>query len=165
MPERTLVASATNLMARGFMVVPTDRRSPWGEPTNGLFAVARAIHRVLAFKLPARTVAVIEANAPAPGWPQLLAEQLPALAGLLETLNLRVVVAPDEVHVAASYARAALEAGDDVIVAGVDKRYAQLVGERAWWYDANKDVRYTTDVVKKRFGVGPDQVAEWLALV
>ncbi|MBX3155361.1 MAG: hypothetical protein KF773_05145 [Deltaproteobacteria bacterium] len=164
MPDRTLVASATNLMARGFLVVPTDRRSPAGEPTNGLFALARALHRVLAFKLPARAVAVIDAGAPA-GWPPLLAQQLPALAGLLEALNLRVVVAPDEVHAVASYARAALDAGDDVIVAGVDKRYAQLVGERCWWYDANKDVRYTTDVVKKRFAVGPDRVAEWLALV
>src|SRR5690606_35256691 len=64
-----------------------------------------------------------------------------------------------------SYTRAALEAGDDVVVAGMDKRYAQLVSDRVWWYDANKDVRYTPEIVRKRFGVGPDRVADWLALV
>jgi DNA polymerase-1 len=67
--------------------------------------------------------------------------------------------------VVASYARAALEAGDDVIVVGVDKRYAQLVSERLWWYDANKDVRYTPEIVQKRFGIPAVQVGEWLALV
>ena len=41
MADRTLVASATNLLARGYLVVPTDRRSPGGEPVNALFAVAR----------------------------------------------------------------------------------------------------------------------------
>ena len=72
MPDRTLVVSATNLLARGFLVVPTDRKSRAGEPVGALFAVARAIHRVLAFKLPARAVAVLDAGAPRAGWPPLL---------------------------------------------------------------------------------------------
>ncbi|MBS1122523.1 MAG: polymerase [Deltaproteobacteria bacterium] len=165
MSDRTLIASATNLLARGFLVVPTDRRSRAGEPVNALFAVARAIERVLAFKLPARAVAVIDAGAPKPSWPALLQAQLPALASLLETLGLHVVHAQDEAHVVASYARAALDDGHDVIVVGTDKRYAQLVSDRLWWYDANKDARYTPEIVQKRFGVPPAQVAEWLALV
>ena len=165
MPDRTLVASATNLLARGFLVVPTDRVSRGGDPVNGLFAVARAIHRVMAFKAPARAIAVIDANAPDPTWPPLLAAQLPRLSELLAALGLHVVHAPDEVHVVASYARAALDRGDDAIIVGVDKRYAQLVGDRLWWYDANKDARYTAEIVQKRFGVPPAQVGEWLGLV
>ena len=164
MSDRTLVASATNLMARGFLVVPTDRKSRTGEPVNGLFAVARAIQRVMAFKTPARAIAVIDAAAAAK-WPELLKQQLPALPGLLRALGLHVVEAPDEVHVVASYAQAALDRGDDAIIVGVDKRYAQLVSDRLWWYDANKDTRYTAEIVLKRFAVPPAQVAEWLALV
>src|SRR5438270_862079 len=61
--------------------------------------------------------------------------------------------------------KAAVDAGDDVVVAGVDKRYAQLVSDRLWWYDANKDVRYTPEIVQKRFNVPPANVGEWLALV
>jgi DNA polymerase I len=165
MADRTLVVSAGNTLARGYLVVPTDRRSPGGEPVNGLFAVARALQRVMAFKAPSRAVAVIDAAGAAPGWPALLAAQLAPLPGLLETLGIRAVTAPDEVHAVASYARAALDDGHDVIVVGVDKRFAQLVGDRLWWYDANKDARYTPEMVHKRFLVPPAQVAEWLALV
>jgi DNA polymerase-1 len=165
MPDRTLVASATNLLSRGFLVVPTDRRSRDGEPVNALFAVARAIHRVLAFKLPARAVAVIDASPSRAGWPPLLVPQLLRLRGLLEALGLVVVEAPDEIHVVASYAQAALAEGHDAIVVGVDKRFAQLVSDRLWWYDANKDARYTPEIVHKRFTVPPAKVAEWLALV
>ncbi len=165
MPDRTLVVSATNLLARGFLVVPTDRKSRKGAPVNGLFAVARGIHRGIAFKVPARGVAVIDAAAPAANWPAILAQQVPPLSELLETLGFRVVVARDEVHVVASYTRAAIDAGDDVVIVGIDKRYAQLVSDRVWWYDANKDARYTPDMVQKRFQVPPAKVAEWLALV
>ena len=165
MPERTLVVSATNLLARGFFVVPTDRTSPDGAPVNALFAVARAIHRVMAFKTPARAVAVIEAAPNDAAWPAILKAQLAPLPELFRTLGLAVVEAPGEIHLVASYARAALEAGDDAIVVGVDKRYAQLVSDRLWWYDANKDVRYTPEIVQKRFHVPADKVGEWLAVV
>ncbi len=165
MSDRTLVVSATNVLARGFLLVPTDRMSRAGEPVNGLFAVARAIRRVLAFKQPARAIAVIDANAAQTLQPAILAAQLGSLPGLLEALGMHVVVAPDEVHVVASYACAALDRGDDAIVVGVDKRYAQLVNDQLWWYDANKDTRYTTEIVHKRFAVPPEHVAEWLALV
>jgi len=164
MPDRTLVASATNVLARGFQVVPTDRVSATGEPVNGLFAVARALIRAISFKVPERVVAVVNPTTSA-GWPALLAAQQPALPPLLEALGLHVVEAADELDVVASYARAALDAGDDVVVVGTDKRFAQLVGDRVWWYDANKDARYTPEMVEKRFGVPPAQVAEWLALV
>jgi DNA polymerase-1 len=165
MPERTLVASATNLLARGFLVVPTDRKSRDGAPVNALFAVARAIHRVMAFKTPARAVAVIDTTSTDAAWPAILKEQLGTLPELLRTLGICVVEAPGEEHIVASYARAALDAGDDVIIVGVDKRYAQLVSDRVWWYDANKDVRYTPEIVQKRFNVQPANVGEWLALV
>ncbi|CAN5704839.1 hypothetical protein BH11MYX1_BH11MYX1_48870 [soil metagenome] len=164
MAERTLVASATNLLARGFMVVPTDRKNPEGLVVNALFSVARAILRGIAFKVPAHAIAVIDPS-PKPTWPAILAEQLPRLAELCHTLGLTVAESADELRTCAAYARAALAAGDDVVVVGIDKRYAQLVSDRVWWYDANKDARYTPEMVMKRFGVPPARAGEWLALV
>ncbi len=165
MAQRTLVVSATNLLARGFLVVPTDRKAQDGSPVNALFAVARSIGRAIALKPPARAVAVIEKKPHDPKWPDILAAQLGPLPELLRAVGMHVVEANDEASVVASYASAAADAGDDVIVVGVDKRFAQLVGDRVWWYDANKDVRYTPEIVQKRFTVGPSQVADWLALV
>jgi DNA polymerase I len=164
MTGRTLIASATNLMVRGFLVVPVDRKSRGGTVVNGLFAVARAIHRLVASKRPTRALAVIDPT-PKPSWPEALTPQLALLPELCRTLGLHVVESTDELNLCASYAQAALALGDDVIIAGVDKRYAQLVSERCWWFDANKDVRYTIEIVQKRFGVPPSQVAQWLALV
>jgi DNA polymerase-1 len=165
MPDRLLVASGTNLLTRGFQAVPIDRVSRDGAPVNALFAVARALHRVLAARPPARAVAIVDAAPNVAAWPPLLAPQLATLPEVLETAGFRVIVAPEEHHLVASYAEAARAAGDDVVVLGVDKRYAQLVGDGVSFYDANKDVRYTPEVVEKRFGVAALRVGEWLALV
>lgn len=164
MTDRTLVVSATNVLARAFLVLPVDRVSRAGEPVNALFGVARAIHRALAFKEPARALAVVDPGA-ASRFAPALAAQVGALPELLRTLGLVVVESDRELDTVAAYARAALDAGDDVVIAGTDKRFAQLVGDRLWWYDANKDARYTPEMVLKRFGVPPAQVAAWLALV
>ncbi|MER2564870.1 MAG: DNA polymerase [Myxococcaceae bacterium] len=165
MAERTLIASATNLLWRGFQVVPVDRKARDGEPVNGLYAVARALTRCIAFKAPARGVAVIDPTAKDSSWPDVLKAQLPRLPELCRALGLTVIESADELNLCASYAKAAVDAGDDVLLAAVDKRYAQLVTENVWWFDANKDVRYTVEIVQKRFGVLPPLVGEWLALV
>src|ERR1041384_4164136 len=162
MPDRTLVVSATNLLARGYLVVPTDRKSRAGDPGG---ARSRAVRRVVASKLRAHAVAVIDRGAPRPGWPPLLAQQVGPLAELMVTLGMHVVSTDDEPNLVAAYARAALEAGGDAIVVGADKRYAQLVNDRLWWYDANKDTRYTAEIVQKRFTVPPASVAAWLGMV
>ncbi|MDX2009712.1 MAG: DNA polymerase [Myxococcaceae bacterium] len=163
MTDRVLIASATNLLARGFQVVPVDRVSKRGAPVNGLYAVARALTKAIGFKAPTFAIAVID---PSPkSWPEPLESQRPRLAELCRALGLHVVESADEFQLCASYAAAALKAGCDVMLAGVDKRYAQLVGEKLWWFDANKDVRYTPEIVEKRFGVRPALVASWLAMV
>lgn len=165
MAERLLLASATNLLARGYLVVAIDRKAPDGSPVNALFAVARSLHRAIALRTPDLAIAVIDTALDTSKWPPILRAQLATLPELLRTLGLHVIEAPGEEHLVASYAHAALAAGNDVLVAAVDKRYAQLVGDRSWWYDANKDVRYTIEIVEKRFTVQPTSVAEWLALV
>ncbi|HET6335250.1 MAG TPA: DNA polymerase [Polyangiales bacterium] len=163
MSERTLVIAATNLLSRGFLVVPTDRKSRAGAPVNGLYAVARAVQHVLEWKVPARAVAIVDPHGRE--WPELLVPQLEQLPALLRALGLTVVEAEEETQVVASYTRAAVAAGDDVVIIGVDKRFAQLVTDTVWWYDANKDARYTPEIVRKRFGVAPAQCGDWLALV
>src|SRR5579883_2369280 len=107
MPDRLLVASGVNLLARGFQAVPTDRASRDGAPVNALFAVARAIQRVVASRAPARAVAVIEAAPNDAAWPSILRAQLATLPELLRALGFHVVAAPEERHLVASYAQAA----------------------------------------------------------
>src|SRR5581483_1755346 len=110
MTERTLIASGTNLLARGFLVVATDRKAPDGSPTNALFFVARAMHRIITFRAPTRAVAVIEPKPNGADWPASLDKQLVRLPELFRALGFHVVEAPDEAHLVASYAA---QAGDD----------------------------------------------------
>ena len=162
MPGRALVVCATDILARAALTWALERtRDPSGEPTGALYAVARAIRGASASKQADAAVALLDAA----GAGDALARQHARLDGLLEAYGLTVVRSTRPLDLAAGYARAAREAGCDVVVAGADKRLAQLVDDRAWWYDPFKDVRYTPQVVAKRFGVGPAQVADWLALV
>ncbi|MCG8417442.1 MAG: DNA polymerase [Proteobacteria bacterium] len=165
MSGRALVAHATDLLAQGFLTEATDRTADGSEPTNALFAVTGALGRALAFKQPALAVAVVAAAPDMEAWPPLLQTQNQRLVELFEAHGLAVVRADDPAHIVASYTETALAAGYDVVVLGSDKRLAQLVGDRVWWYDAYKDVRYTPALVRKRFEVGREHVAEWLALV
>src|SRR5262249_52523947 len=114
MSGRTLLCAATNLLAKTFLVVPTDRKSRDGAPVNALFGVARALHRALAFKVPARAVAVVDIAPNDAAWPEILKQQLAGLDEVLHALGFYVVKAPEEHQLVASYSRGALDAGDDV---------------------------------------------------
>ena len=162
MSTRAIVVHATNLLARGFIAAAGDRYADDGTPTNALFASVRALVRALAFKEPDVAVAVID-DVPIVE-PSALSTQAERWPELLESLGFHIVKVANPADQVASYAKAALDAGHDVVVVGSDKRLAQLVDDRTWWYDAYKDVRYTPELVRKRFEVAPAHVAGWLAL-
>jgi DNA polymerase-1 len=165
MPRRALIIHATDLLTRGFQTVSTDRATDAGEPVNAVYAVAGALDRALSFKRPDVAVAVIDAAVDPAKLPAKLRGQVARLAELISAHGFVAVESERAVDLVASYVRAALDDGCDVVIAGSDKRLAQLVGDDVWWYDAYKDVRYTPELVRKRFEVGPASVAEWLALV
>lgn len=163
--RRALVVHASHLLARGYLLVTTDRKNDAGEPTNALFALTQALVRAIAWKAPDVAVAVVDDGLELGALPPDLARQHERLPGLLEAHGLTVVSSPRVAELVASYARSALAAGHDVVVVGSDKRLAQLTSPRVWWYDAHKDVRYTPELVYKRFEATPSTVAGFLALV
>lgn len=159
MTARTLLVHATHLLARGFIAAADSEAE-----SGALQAVSGAVRRALAFKEPDHAVAVLDAEPP-PNMPPILEAQLAQLPRVLQAHGIACVEAGAAIDVVASYTRAALDAGSDVVIVGSDKRLAQLVGEQVWWYDAYKDVRYTPELVRKRFEVSPSLVSDWLALV
>jgi DNA polymerase-1 len=161
--SRTLVVQATDVLAKGFAQVATDRASPDGRPTNALYGLVRGVRAALGHKRPDLALAVLATEVPA-GWPAALREQHARAREILEAHGLAVVESAQPADLAASAVRAALGVGDAVVVAG-DKRFGQLVGDHVWWFEPYKLVRYTPESVTRRFGVGPERVADWLALV
>src|ERR1700712_4323665 len=163
MTDGVVLAPATNLLVRGALIATPGRTTRAGAPSHVRFAITRALLQALSFKAPALAVAVFDATVPELA-PALRAE-LDSLPELFEKLGFQTVTAHEPANVVASYARAAIEQRHDVVIVGSDKRLAQLVDENTWWYDAYKDVRYTAELVRKRFDVGPERVSDWLAMV
>lgn len=157
--NRAVVLQASDLLVRGDLAVAPDTVDPQGRPVNTLLAAVKALRRTLKMKNPDAAIAVMGPPPPA------LAGQAARYPELLALHGFSTVSADDPTAVAASYVNRALADGMDVVVVGYDKRLGQLVGENVWFYDAYKDVRYTPDRIHQRFGVPPEQLAAWLALV
>ncbi|HHH27154.1 MAG TPA: hypothetical protein ENK57_02230, partial [Polyangiaceae bacterium] len=143
MPDRVVIALGDNLLVRGFQTATPGRRARDGTPTHALFVLTRALLAAIAMKEPALAVAVLDAAADPGAQGEGFAPQRALLAELFEAHGLPVLEVAQPEQVVASYTQAALDAGHDVVIVGSDKRLAQLVSDRVWWYDAYKDVRYT----------------------
>jgi DNA polymerase I len=165
MATRVLLVDGTHLLMRGYAATSPGRSSDTGMPTNALFALIRALNSAIGFKQPDLAIAVLDAAALPADWSEDLRAQAEALPDILVGHGLQVTRSAEPEHAIAGYVRTALAEGHDAVIVGSDKRLAQLVGPNVWWYDAYKDVRYTPELVRKRFEVGPAQVADWLALV
>ncbi|MEN0065374.1 MAG: DNA polymerase [Myxococcota bacterium] len=165
MPGRTVVVHATDLLVRSFQAVPPDRRDREGRIANALYGVALALLRVGARKQPDRAIAVLEASAPDASWPRPLAEQHARLGTLLDAHGFTWTHVEDALRAAAAAVEQAVEAGHEVVVVGADKRLAQLVRPGVWWYEQHKDLFSTEDIVRKRFGVPPSWIGDFLGLV
>ena len=64
----------------------------------------------------------------------------------------------------ASLARHCRESTMGVCIVSGDKDLAQLVGEGDWWWDFARRQRLDPEGVQARFGVRPEQIADFLAL-
>ena len=54
---------------------------------------------------------------------------------------------------------------DEVMIVSGDKDLTQLINDKVSMYDGMRGVKYTKTQVKKKYGVYPEQIAEYLALV
>lgn len=165
MAGRTIVVHTTDLLVRSFQAVPPERTDPSGAPANALFGVAMALLRVGSRKTPDRAIALLDSRAPLPGWPPPLAVQHDRLAELVEAHGFHVVEDAEALPAVAATVEQAVEAGHEVVVVGADKRLAQLVRPGVWWYEQHKDLFSTEAIVRKRFGVAPAAIPDFLGLV
>ncbi|MEM6931804.1 MAG: 5'-3' exonuclease H3TH domain-containing protein, partial [Myxococcota bacterium] len=165
MPGRSIVVHTTDLFVRSFQAVAPDRLDPSGRPVNALFGVARGLLRVLSRKTPDRAVAIVDAAAPDPRWPRPLRDQHDRLDELVGAHGFVVVEAAAPLAAVGASVEQAVQAGHEVVVVGADKRLAQLVRPGVWWYEQHKDLFSTEEIVRKRFGVVPASIPDFLGLV
>jgi len=169
---------AHSLIYQVFHAVPV-MTGPKGQPTNAVFGFTGDLLRlrrknpdylVCVFDPPGKTFRddlYAEYKAQRAPMPDDLAAQLPVIHRLLEAMQIPVVMvdgyeADDAI---ATIARQAEKKGIDVFICSADKDLRQLLSERIRIYNLRKDVILDSDSLLKDWGVKPDQVIDYLALV
>ena len=176
---RLLLVDATACLFRAFHAAP-DLRARDGSPTGAVFVLANILAK-LRRQWPSELIACVM---DAPGG-TFRHEMFPAYKAHRPPLDedLRVQIAPSSEFIRASgcplLSISGVEADDvigtlalraarekcEVVIASSDKDLMQLVGDGVTMVDGMQDKVYDSEAVRKKFGVAPAQMADYLALV
>ena len=177
--EPLYVVDGSGYIYRAFFAVAPLTNSK-GLPTNALFGFARMIIKLLK-DLQAHYIAVAfdtkeptfrhqmyaEYKANRDECPADLVQQMPYFRSIIDVLGIPVLekagVEADDI-----IGTLATRFGKDdqrVVVVSGDKDLMQLVNDYVEVWDAMRDLRYDAAQVRQKFGVGPERVVDYLALV
>jgi DNA polymerase-1 len=170
---------ASSYVYRAFFALPA-LTSPAGLPTNAAYGFTTMLLKLLRETTPAYVGAVFDAPGPTfrdelfepykanrPAMPDDLAAQLPLVHELVEALGIRSLVVPgvEADDVIGTAVESLGRTGARAVIVSGDKDLLQLVSDRATLWDTMRDRRYDVAAVRKRFGVGPEQIVDIIALM
>jgi DNA polymerase-1 len=183
--KRLLLVDGSALLYRAyFAFIRNPLRNARGEPTSAAFGVLGTLIPILDEQRPDHLAMVFDTAAPTfrhreyaaykahrPPIPPELAAQIPRVRALLESLGIPILeqegVEADDLI--GSLAREAEIAGCEVWIVTSDKDFYQLVSERVRLLAprgrGDQHLRVDREAVRERFGVGPEQMVDLLALM
>ncbi|MGK0374218.1 MAG: DNA polymerase-1 [Arenicella sp.] len=151
-----------------------------GQPTGAVFGVINMIKSLNAEYPDSNIVAIFDAKgknfrhelyqdykANRPSMPDELRSQIKYVHAAVKALGLPLVAVPgvEADDVIGTYAKQASEQGQTVLVASSDKDLAQIVNSKVNLIDTMKKVILDEAGVVEKFGVRPDQIIDYLALM
>lgn len=165
---------------RSYYAVPSNMTSPKGIPTNALYGTFSMLLKLLEKGQPDYIVSCFDSKAPS-FRSQLFPEYKANRGEMPEDLQIQVPFLKEMVRFLGIYSleREGFEADDligtmtkfgrrhklRVMIVSGDKDFAQLVEEETLLFDTMKSKTYNIEGVKKKWGVLPHQMVDWLALV
>ena len=179
--NRLLIVDGHAYAYRAFHAI-RNLRGPDGRPTNAIYGFVKMLEKMRAALTPAHLIVVwdgglsAERLAALPAYktqrPEMPAELRPQLDEIVRYLAAAGVAsfcgdgieADDYI---ACLARRAADAGWNVVIASSDKDFMQLVSARIGLWNPNDKTPavWTSEHVRAKAGVAPEQVADWLALM
>jgi len=177
--KRLLLVDAPSYFYRAFHALP-EFRSPSGEPTGAILGVVNML-RKLKQDFPSDYIAAVldprgktfrdeiypEYKATRQAMPEPLAVQIEPMIETIRALGWPVVVVDgvEADDVIGTLVRAASARGWDSVISTGDKDLTQLVDERVLWVNTMSGDRLDPAGVKAKFGVAPERIIDYLALM
>jgi DNA polymerase-1 len=173
------VVDANSLIHQVFHALP-EMTSPRGEPVGAVFGFTRDLFFLLetkkpdflfcAFDLPGKTFRHELFDQYKAGRPMIhedLAPQMPLVRRVLDAFGLPALGCPnyEADDILATVARITEERGGQCFLVTGDKDARQLITDRVKVYNIRKDLVYDRDALAQEWGVRPDQVVDFQALV
>ncbi len=151
-----------------------------GQPTGAVYGVINMIKKLQADENPTHMAVVFDAKgktfrhdlykeykANRPSMPEDLQTQIEPLHELVQALGLPLISEPgvEADDVIGTLAKLAVEKGHKVLVSTGDKDMAQLVNKDVMLVNTMSNTSMDEVGVKEKFGVTPDQIIDYLALM
>ena len=179
--RRLILIDSHAVMYRSFHAIP-GLSAASGRPTNAVFGFIRMVRQLIEKRRPTHMVSVFDGGIPArrrellpaykaqrPPMPENLACQFDLATEYLDRATIPWIRMDGEEadDVIATLVRQAEQGDCDTMVVTSDKDLYQLVSGRTSIVSpaGGAEVVMTEDDVKKKTGVAPDRIVEWLALV
>ncbi len=180
MTSRVVLIDGSSLIFRAFFALPNSFSTASGLPTNAIYGFALMFQKILAGKMPDFAAVVFDPPGPTfrdekfpeykahrPEVPGDLVRQMPWIDRVVKVHDFPVLRVPgyEADDVIGTLTRRAVEAGHEVHIISADKDFAQLISDQVKMIDTMRDVTYDPEVVRKKWGVPPSQMRDYLALV
>ena len=176
--RKLVVIDGANAVYRAFFAIPSLRAAD-GTPTNAVLGFASMLAKVLREESPDLIAVAFDPHggsfrkrifegykAGRDAQPEDLSSQIPLVRTLIEAFGIPLLeVADFEADDVIGTLVATAPEDVDVMILSTDKDLMQLVGERVTLVDGIKDRRYEPADVEQRFGVPPDKMLDFRALV
>ncbi len=176
-----LLVDGSSYLYRAFHVPNLQRLSnSRGEPTGAVYGVTNMLRTLIKEYQPERMAVVFDARgktfrhkmypeykANRPSMPEELAAQVEPLHAVVRALGLPLLQVPDVEadDVIGTLARQAGEQGITTVISTGDKDMAQLVNEHVSLVNTMSQTSLDEAGVKEKFGVSPEQIIDYLALM
>ena len=179
-PKKPLVlVDGSSYLYRAFHAMPNLSNSR-NEPTGAVYGVTNMLRRLLKDYNPEQVAVVFDApgktfrddiypeyKAHRPPMPDDLRSQIEQIHDIVRAMGLPLLMVEgvEADDVIGTLARQAADEGRDALISTGDKDMAQLVDGHVTLVDTMKDAHYDRAGVQERFGVPPERIVEYLALI
>lgn len=179
-PGRLVLVDGSALIYRAYFAIPSSFRTKAGLPTNAIYGFASMFKKLFAGKRPTHGAVIFDAGGSTarkaefpeykshrPEMADDLRIQLPHIDRVVQAYRFPLLRIPgvEADDIIGTLTRMGREAGLEVHVLSGDKDFAQLVSDGVRMIDPMRDVSYDPVLVKKKWGVRPEQIVDLLALV